>query len=195
MARRRRTPRAGPGTGRPGCRRGRGRVAGPPGLRPGPASGRADTRPPSRGRRGLPAASVALLFRGRRLRRRRPGVSRDAARRRTQPTRSSRPRRGRSARVPSSAAIVTPSRSNSSGGIRAGGGRGEDGRSRRLAGTYPGRRPAPNGVLGSPVQRFSTPRGREAGEIPAQSRYGERPARGASPVADPRCMLEPSRER
>ena len=29
-----------------------------------------------------------------------------------------------------------------------------------------------------------TPRGREAGEIPAQSRYGERPARSASPVAD-----------
>ena len=29
-----------------------------------------------------------------------------------------------------------------------------------------------------------TPRGREAGEIPAQSRYGERPPESASPVAD-----------
>src|SRR6476661_4389592 len=29
-----------------------------------------------------------------------------------------------------------------------------------------------------------TPRGREAGEIPAQSRYGDRPSEGESPVAD-----------
>ncbi len=33
-----------------------------------------------------------------------------------------------------------------------------------------------------------TPRGREAGAIPAQSRYGDRPLGGGSPVADPRCF-------
>jgi hypothetical protein len=31
---------------------------------------------------------------------------------------------------------------------------------------------------------FVKPSGREVGEIPAQSRYGERPVKGASPVAD-----------
>jgi len=31
----------------------------------------------------------------------------------------------------------------------------------------------------------TTPSSREAGEIPAQSRYGERPFGGVSPVADP----------
>jgi iron complex transport system substrate-binding protein len=39
-------------------------------------------------------------------------------------------------------------------------------------------------VLGSTATICVTPRGREAGEIPAQSRYGERPSSGASPVAD-----------
>ena len=36
---------------------------------------------------------------------------------------------------------------------------------------------------------------REAGANPAQSRYGDRPFRGGSPVADPPSPLEPSRER
>ena len=39
-------------------------------------------------------------------------------------------------------------------------------------------------VLRSAATICVTPRGREAGEIPAQSRYGEHPFGGASPVAD-----------
>ena len=41
-------------------------------------------------------------------------------------------------------------------------------------------------VLRSRPTSSSTPRGREAGEIPAQSRYGDHPNRSdGSPVADP----------
>jgi hypothetical protein len=43
-------------------------------------------------------------------------------------------------------------------------------------------------VLPSGTQSRSTPRGREAGAIPAQSRYGDRPLGGGSPVAGPRCF-------
>ena len=50
------------------------------------------------------------------------------------------------------------------------------------SGTYPSL--IATRVLGSEPTICVTPRGREAGEIPAQSRYGERPSGGASPVAD-----------
>ena len=56
----------------------------------------------------------------------------------------------------------------------------------RCIGAYPG---TPGSAAGALVLRSAaticvTPRGREAGEIPAQSRYGEHPFGGASPVAD-----------
>src|SRR5215208_4747315 len=49
-------------------------------------------------------------------------------------------------------------------------------------------------VLRSPAQH-DKPLGREAGESPAQSRYGDHRSDGGSPVADPRRLLDPSRER
>ena len=101
-------------------------------------------------------------------------------------------------------------RLTSSGGLEqlAGGGRGRHGARRHLSATYPGsnaadvgraarrasmRASAPvrerhaernaAGPPGPPWYR-ATPCGREAGEIPAQSRYGERSSESASPVAD-----------
>ena len=59
------------------------------------------------------------------------------------------------------------------------------------------RRPGEDVLASLGQQHRSTPRGREAGVNPAQSRYGDRPLpeRGGSPVAGPAVMLEPSRER
>ena len=103
--------------------------------------------------------------------------------------------RGRSPPARPSATIVTPSRSNSSGGTW----RREEGEAamvaRRAYRALSGVRRASAcrvraGAGPGPCARLSqticvTPRGREAGEIPAQSRYGERSSGSASPVADP----------
>ena len=75
----------------------------------------------------------------------------------------------------------------SPGGRDAAGRRGGHRRSGRSSRAYPGL--APGGprrgrVLRSARHPRTTPRGREAGAIPAQSRYGDRPPGGGSPVAD-----------